>query len=121
MVGTLILSGCMRDNDNLKMIEAKGLLGRDESFDDVIFVSKSEGYIFGSRSGEASWHEDGSVTRIDTAIIYNTEDGGKNWKSVFLGQGRTLFRTSVIGGEIYAQKASLYDPPNPEVTVIFIH
>jgi hypothetical protein len=99
----MILGLIMRCTDkgaSFNVINTNGLLIEGESYSQMIFVNENEGYLFGERHGEAVWKMDGEASRVDTAIVYFTNDGGVTWEGQVLGDG-IITNAHRSGNDVY--------------------
>jgi hypothetical protein len=88
----------------MEIINAKGLEEKPVAFDNLVFIDRQEGYLFGSRPGDPEWGVGGKLTRIDTSTVFRTIDGGKSWKSNSSGN-QVIKNISLSDGEIYGEKS----------------
>lgn len=91
---------CTNESVSLNVINTNGLLLKGESYSQMIFVNENEGYLFGERHGEAVWKKDGEASRVDTAFIYSSTDGGVTWEGQALGEG-IIINAHRSGNDVY--------------------
>lgn len=100
----IILSSCLND-DSGDTINTKGLQEIHGTFNNLLFINKQDGFLFGYRSGDPEWRVGGELARIDTPAIFRTTDGGKTWKNSFSGKD-IIKNISLSDGEIYGEKST---------------
>ena len=94
-------------------MQSKGLQDVQGWFNDLVFLTKREGYLFGYKNGDPRWGAGGDLVRIDTPIIFRTVDGGMTWKGSSAGN-EIIKNISVSDGEIYGEISSL-DTTKPSI------
>jgi|GEM_PF-5069248 len=99
-----IMIGCSRDSQtSFIVINANGLKKSGEGFNKMLFITEKDGYLFGDASGKVVWKDDGLAERTDTAVVYNTKDGGLTWNRQTLGEGK-IINATLLGGVFYNTK-----------------
>jgi hypothetical protein len=98
MIG--LIEDCNNSSNEWAIVETKGISGdRNIGFEDMLFISPNEGYLFGGES-QAIWKGKDAYSSY-TSLIYKTEDGGVNWKKFYSGNGR-FDKAFWNGKDIYA-------------------